>query len=115
MRNKQQYPVNWSDTIRPAALMRANYKCSKCKIKHRSKGYYDYTGNWIECDNYMLMYARKLEFKTQEIILQVHHRDGNRENNNDSNLQVLCVRCHLEVERELNKMKRKLKGIIYKK
>lgn len=115
MRNKKNYPVNWHDTIRPAALMRANYKCSKCKIKHRSKGYYDYAKRWVECDNFMLMYADKLNFKTMEIVLQVHHKDGNPQNNADSNLQVLCTRCHLEIERELNIMKRKLKGIIYKK
>lgn len=31
----------------------------------------------------------------KEIVLQVHHIDGNRKNNNDSNLQILCANCHL--------------------
>lgn len=29
-------------------------------------------------------------------ILQVHHKDRNRENNDISNLEVLCPNCHLE-------------------
>jgi len=30
--------------------------------------------------------------------LQVHHRDGNNENNDDANLQTLCAICHLKIE-----------------
>lgn len=30
----------------------------------------------------------------RDIPLPVHHKDRNRSNNNDSNLEVLCVSCH---------------------
>lgn len=32
------------------------------------------------------------------IILDVHHIDGNRDNNNLANLQVLCPNCHRQQE-----------------
>lgn len=36
---------------------------------------------------------------------QVHHRDENRENNNLSNLQILCVKCHKHVHRKYKKFR----------
>ena len=33
-------------------------------------------------------------FHEHREFLQVHHKDGNRSNNNLSNLQILCVLCH---------------------
>jgi 5-methylcytosine-specific restriction endonuclease McrA len=30
--------------------------------------------------------------------LELHHRDGNRNNNNLSNLQILCPNCHAQTE-----------------
>jgi hypothetical protein len=34
------------------------------------------------------------EWKNQPIVLEVHHKDGNRTNNNFENLQLLCCNCH---------------------
>lgn len=115
MRNKKNYPSNWNDEIRPLALKRGNYKCSKCKIRHRAIGYYDYKNVFVDCDDFMLRHAQQLSFKLVTIILQVHHKDGNPGNNLDDNLQCLCNKCHLEVERNLNILKRKMRGIIYPK
>lgn len=36
-----------------------------------------------------------------EKLLDVHHIDGNRENNQPSNLQVLCVLCHAKITRNI--------------
>lgn len=33
-------------------------------------------------------------YSTEEVILDVHHIDGNRGNNSLGNLEVLCVWCH---------------------
>ena len=112
--DKSKYSVDWSDTIRPAILKRDNYKCTQCKVKHRSRGYYDSTGKFIECDDHMVSYAAKMNIKLVRIILQVHHKDDNKKNNDFSNLITLCPKCHFKVENSLNVMKRKLKGIIYK-
>jgi len=110
---KQLYSENWSDTIRPAILKRDNYKCCKCKVKHRSRGYYDSKGIFIECDDHMISYASKMNIKLIRIILQVHHKDENKLNNNDNNLITLCPKCHFKADNASNVMKRKLRGIIY--
>ena len=115
MRNKHLYPENWHDEIRPKILAKQHYKCKICKIKHRSTGYYDFNKQFVECDNFMIEHAKKLNFKLQKIILQIHHKNGDRKNNEEYNLVALCPKCHLAEEKELNKLKRKLKGIIYKK
>ena len=63
----------------------------------------------------MISYASKMNVKLIKIILQVHHKDENKLNNSDSNLISLCAKCHFSADRESNILKRKLKGIIYKK
>lgn len=37
-----------------------------------------------------------LDFKIYKKFLHVHHLDGNKSNNNPSNLQALCIGCHAE-------------------
>ena len=37
-------------------------------------------------------------WNNQSIILQVHHIDGNRNNNTRNNLQILCPNCHSQTE-----------------
>jgi 5-methylcytosine-specific restriction endonuclease McrA len=110
MRNKQLYPKEWNDTIRPAILKRDKYKCQRCGIKHRDIGYYDYKSVWVSCDNFMIEYAKKTGFKVKEIILQVHHKDGNRANNNETNLTSVCDRCHMIIEAAGNRVKRLIKN-----
>ena len=112
---KHLYSEDWTDKIRPAILKRDNYKCKKCKVKHRARGYYDSTNEFVECDEHMLQFAIKNNLKIIRIILQVHHRNRNKEDNSNENLITLCPKCHLNEEREFNILKRKMKGIIYKK
>lgn len=112
MKNKEDYPVNWNDTIRPLMLKVRGYKCEQCKVKHRSIGYYDYKKNFVECDVHMQDWAIKNNFKLIKIHLQVHHINGNRKQNAEWNLKVLCPRCHFAADREMNKLKKKLKGLI---
>ena len=110
---KQLYSENWADTIRPAILKRDHYKCCKCKVKHRSRGYYDSSKKFIECDEHMISYAAKMNIKLIRIILQVHHKDCNKMNNDFSNLITLCPKCHMNEDRPSVLLKRKLRGIIY--
>jgi len=113
--NKKKYNESWSDQIRPAILKRDNYKCKICKVRHRSVGYYNSNKEFVECDEFMLRHCDNLKIKICKIILQVHHKNGNVNDNGESNLITLCVRCHLNVERNLSILKRKMTGIIYKK
>ena len=55
--------------VREYILKKHEYKCEKC--------------GWGEVNPY-----------THRIPLQIHHIDGNSENNEESNLQVLCPNCH---------------------
>lgn len=41
------------------------------------------------------------------ITLQLHHIDGNRQNNNLSNLQILCPNCHSQTDNFAGKLSRK--------
>lgn len=107
MQNRNNYAPEWFDTIRPAILKRDNYKCQKCFVKHRSKGYYDSHGNFVECDQFMLDWAKRNQLKPITIYLHVAHLDQNPANNSESNLKSLCPRCHLNFDRPFNLIKRK--------
>ena len=58
-----------SQTIRNYLLEQANYSCEIC--------------GW-----------NKINPVTQKVPLEIHHIDGNYENNRPDNLQVLCPNCH---------------------
>ena len=58
-----------SDTVRNYLLEKVNYKCEIC--------------GWGEKNPI-----------TGKVPLEIHHKDGNRNNNIEENLQVLCPNCH---------------------
>lgn len=70
--NKEQRLKDWSDYTRVSNLKKhlirdRNNTCENCNLS-----------TWME----------------HEIKLEVHHKDGNRTNNNPENLQLLCPNCH---------------------
>jgi 5-methylcytosine-specific restriction endonuclease McrA len=60
---------NISGTIRKYMLIKANYACMMC--------------GWDKINSY-----------SNKSTLEVDHKDGNGENNNEENLIVLCLNCH---------------------
>lgn len=106
MKNKHRYPENWSDVIRPAILKRDNFKCDGCGVKHRSTGYYDFSGKFIECDEFMVKWAKEKGFKVQKIFLQIAHLDQDPSNCSEDNLKSKCPKCHLNFDRAFNNIKR---------
>lgn len=69
-RSASKYPDNWKE-IAERRKKAEGYKCERCKHKHNPKKGY---------------------------CLTVHHLDGDKSNNEDWNLAVLCQRCHLYMQ-----------------
>lgn len=57
------------DTLRTYLLKKTNYCCERCGC------------DWINP-------------YSGQTILEIHHKDGNRQNNAEDNLEVLCPNCH---------------------
>lgn len=96
-----EYAPDWRDTIRPAILKRDQYRCKHCGVKHRAKGYYDNSGYFIECDEFMIEWAKRNNIKPFTMYLQVAHLDQNKQNNDDKNLLSLCPRCHGKYDKNI--------------
>lgn len=79
-RNKKAIPL--SDII----YSQQDFKYQSCKLKQRliSEGIKPY-----QCENCL-----NTEWLNKPIPLQLHHKDGNHNNNNINNLQLLCPNCH---------------------
>lgn len=106
MKNRSNYPPNWFDTIRPEILKRDGYKCTQCRVPHRS---------WVEIitqarfevlDEHERTHRVKMGCKVKKIHLQVCHLDQNPSNNDYSNLKTMCPRCHLRYDNQYNVIKR---------
>jgi hypothetical protein len=79
--NKNQQLKDWSMYSRVSHLKKhlikeKTHQCEKCLLT-----------TWLE----------------QPIVLEVHHKDGNRTNNNFDNLQLLCCNCHSTTDNWRNK------------
>jgi 5-methylcytosine-specific restriction endonuclease McrA len=109
MKNRQNYPPHWFDTIRPAILARDRYKCKACGLAHRAQGFYS-GDSFIECsDEHERSWAKAQGRKVQRVFLQIAHIDQNPSNNNYENLQAMCPRCHLKFDNSFNSAKRLMK------
>lgn len=64
------YPLNWEKTAKKYKKSK-DYNCEQCGID--------------------------LDSNTGKRFLEVHHIDGNKTNNHDSNLKALCISCHSQV------------------
>lgn len=74
-----------SSFVRDYMLQKSNFRCERC--------------GWGETNPY-----------TNKVPLQIHHIDGNSENNAESNLQVLCPNCHSLTENFGSRNKNAPKG-----
>lgn len=115
MKNKHLYPVEWSDTIRPAILKRDNYRCQICGVAHRAVGYYEKDKTFIVCDSFQQQWAVHNGYKIQTLHLQIAHLNHIKSDCNPDNLKAYCPRCHLNYDREFNNIKRKIAGRQQKK
>ena len=80
---KMGYKVNpkpstpWAKSRRILRLSEKEYKCEMCKCEHMEKGF---NGAW--------------EWRDWMLNLQCDHIDGDRSNNDISNMRWLCPNCH---------------------
>ena len=51
--------------------------------------------------------GNKGEWNGKELVLQIHHIDGNHSNNDNSNLMVLCPNCHSQTDNYCSKNRKK--------
>ncbi len=70
--NKDSQQKDWSDYTRVTHLKKHLMKSRGCKCE--------------DCNNE--------HWKDNPIPLEVHHKDGDRTNNSETNLQLLCPNCH---------------------
>jgi len=109
MRNKDRYPANWNDTIRPKALEKANYRCSKCNVVHRFCYVFDENGKRYKINKSEIQEYKEAGLKAYQVFLQVAHLDNDPNNNEEENLRVFCAKCHLANDKEYKNLLRKSK------
>ena len=106
MRNRKNYPLDWFDVIRPAALIRAKFKCECCGIKHRQAVTIGKFNNVIKIEKDEIMEFRKEGKNAYVVYLQIHHKDANPQNNVPENLMAVCPRCHRGMDKAWNRIMR---------
>jgi hypothetical protein len=84
-----RYPKDWQD-IATALKKNEQWRCFRCGIQCFSPSRRPIGG---------FRNSAKRVF-----LLQVHHWDGNPENNQPENLVCLCTSCHLEVHRRIGSL-----------
>lgn len=106
-----KYSPDWKDIIRPSILKRDNYKCKVCGIVHKTRVYKNKAGKYVECDEFIEVWAKSNGFKVFTLYLQVAHLDHNKSNNDPSNLITLCPVHHAKNDAQHKAFSRK----VYKK
>lgn len=108
MRNRENYPENWEDTIRPDILKRDNYTCKGCGAKHRQSYIFLPKGKKIAVTDEEMKEAKANGERAYKVFLQVAHKDQDPGNNNYKNLISFCKACHLKFDRSHNALKKSL-------
>lgn len=83
--------------LRPSRVRTVkNHYCSReCKRLHQTT-----TGSHVPRERLRCKYGRcQICGLDEPDILVIHHKDGNRTNNDESNLMVLCPNCHARIHR----------------
>ena len=57
--------------------------------------------------------CHKTEWLGKDIPLEIHHIDGNRKNNSDENIMILCPNCHALTDNYKSKNRKKEKAVEY--
>jgi len=87
----RDYPPDWKKFTRPRILARDGRKCRCCGVVDKAYGYRDAGGRF-----HSLPAGTKppLGFKALRIRMNVVHLDHKLIDHSDSNLGLMCERCH---------------------
>jgi 5-methylcytosine-specific restriction endonuclease McrA len=97
--NKKLYPKNWSE-IRENILARAGNCCEFCGVENGRLGWRGDDGQFHDVEKEICYYDQFGEKAMREaraafkIVLTIANLDHNPTNNDPSNLQALCQKCH---------------------
>lgn len=106
MRNRHLYPANWESEIRPTILVRDKFKCTTCLVPQGARVYY-VRAQWFLLESSAdVQWAKDNGYKVVKIGLQIAHLDQDVNNNDPSNLQAKCPKCHLSYDAQFNRAKR---------
>lgn len=111
MQNKNQYPENWADQIRPSILTRDGYRCTTCGVKHRQRQASSIANVWFNIATNEMEWYVSNGFKVKTIYLQVAHIDNNKSNCDPSNLIVKCPIHHLQMDSRYKSLMRIAKHV----
>ena len=103
-----KYSPEWFTVIRPSILKRANYACENCGVTNGARGYRDEMKKFIECDEFMETWATKAGKKVFRIVLTIAHLNHDVNDNSEENLKALCQKCHLDHDRPMHIISRKI-------
>lgn len=118
--NYKHYPANWKTEIRPAILLRAGNRCERCQVPN---GAIICRGKWGSTDVYQNDDGQIFCADTgkdmgssyvgdvwvggkqtlTKVVLTIAHLDHDITNNQYTNLQALCQRCHLGHDKYLHR------------
>ena len=103
--NKCQMDYNYKEFINKWKNKEVDGVVGKCNISGHIKRYL-FEKNHGQCE---LCGWHEVNPSTGNIPLEVHHKDGNYQNNDEGNLQLLCPNCHslTSTYKALNKNGRK--------
>jgi hypothetical protein len=119
--NYKDYPANWKQIIAEKKVRNYN-KCELCFAPNGEtvtrlpphKWAHPWGSGYITF-GYCHGEKGHHDYPKTKIILTVHHIDGDKNNNTDANLILLCQRCHLRLDlcKHMSKTKetREKKGI----
>lgn len=97
---------------RPSSVSENNFCSKSCSASYRNKrnlgekhpnfkAQANIRNYRARCLQYYGAVCQNCGYDKYEAMLDVHHKDGRRENNSLENLEVLCVWCHALVTRKI--------------
>lgn len=112
-----QYPIDWPQISHRIRFVRAKGRCEICGRPHRARVPQLPDGRWLDEASWRDDRGRKAKAPPPDeagtarkrfIILQAAHRDHDPTNNRERNLVAVCGRCHLRMDRDEHRRRRRL-------